>query len=48
MADNTYSKDLIGFEDTFFDTGGVDASFARKTSIGAFQNIRGLNASHLP
>jgi len=48
MPDNTFSKDLAGFEDLFFDSAGVDASFSRKNSTGAFQNIKGLNSSHLP
>ncbi len=47
MAEN-YIKDLLGFEDVFFDTGGVNSSFNRKISTGAAMSIKGLNSSHIP
>jgi microcystin-dependent protein len=47
MAEN-YIKNLLGFEDIFFDTKGVGSSYNRKISTGDAMSIKGLNSSQIP
>ena len=42
------NKDLLGQQDIAFDSNGVAETFARMLSNGGTQNIKKINASHLP